>query len=66
MSFYNPDLRQPVIEWFHDLLRYYADYSQSHDVNREQMGLLVSEVVYLHAPELLPDANRQQDEEQGL
>lgn len=42
MAFYNPDLRQPVVEWFHDLLRYYADYSQSHDVDRELMGLLVS------------------------
>ena len=55
MSFYNPDLRQPVIEWFRELLRYYADYSQSHDVDCEQMGLLVSEVTDLHAPELLPE-----------
>ena len=55
MAFYNPDLRQPVVEWFHDLLRYYADYSQSHDVDRELMGLLVSEVTDLHAPELLPE-----------
>ena len=55
MSFYNPDLRQPVIEWFRELLRYYADYSKSHDVDREQMGLLVSEVTDLHAPELLPE-----------
>ena len=54
MAFYNPDLRQPVVEWFRDLLRYYADYSQSHDVDRELMGLLVCEVVDLHAPELLP------------
>ena len=55
MAFYNPDLRQPVIEWFRELLRYYADYSQSHDVDRELMGLLVSEVTDLHAPELLPE-----------
>ena len=55
MAFYNPDLRQPVVEWFRDLLRYYADYSQSHDVDRELMGLLVSEVTDLHAPELLPE-----------
>ena len=55
MSFYNPDLRQPVVGWFRDLLRFYADYSQSHDVDRELMGLLVSEVVDLHAPELLPE-----------
>lgn len=55
MAFYNPDLRQPVIEAFRDLLRYYADYSQSHDVDRELMGLLVCEVTDLHAPELLPE-----------
>lgn len=55
MAFYNPDLRQPVIEWFRELLRYYADYSQSHDVDRELMGLLVSEVTDLHAPELLQE-----------
>ena len=55
MALYNPDLRQPVIEAFRDLLRYYADYSQSHDVDRELMGLLVSEVTDLHAPELLPE-----------
>lgn len=55
MAFYNPDLRQPVVEWFRDLLRYYADYSQSHDVDCELMGLLVCEVVDLHAPELLPE-----------
>ena len=55
MAFYNPDLRQPVVEWFRDLLRYYADYSQLHNVDRELMGLLVSEVVDLHAPELLPE-----------
>ena len=55
MSFYNPDLRQPVIEWFRELLSYYADYSQSHDVDRELMGLLVSEVTDLHASELLPE-----------
>ena len=55
MAFYNPELRQPIVEWFRDLLCYYADYSQSHDVDRELMGLLVSEVVDLHAPELLPE-----------
>ena len=55
MAFYNPDLRQPVVEWFRELLRYYADYSQSHDMDRELMGLLVCEVVDLHAPELLPE-----------
>ena len=55
MAFYNPDLRQPVVEWFRDLLRYYTDYSQKHDVDRELMGLLVSEVTDLHAPELLPE-----------
>ena len=55
MAFYNPDLRQPIVEWFRDLLCYYAAYSQSHDVDRELMGLLVSEVVDLHAPELLPE-----------
>lgn len=55
MAFYNPDLRKPVIEAFRDLLRYYADYSQLHDVDRELMGLLVCEVTDLHAPELLPD-----------
>ena len=55
MAFYNPDLRQPVVEWFRELLQYYADYSQSHDVDRELMGLLVSEVTDLHAPELLPE-----------
>lgn len=55
MAFYNPDLRQPIVEWFRDLLCYYADYSQSYDVDRELMGLLVSEVVDLHAPELLPE-----------
>jgi hypothetical protein len=55
MAFYNPDLRQPVVEGFRELLRYYADYSQSHDVDRELLGLLVSEVTDLHAPELLPE-----------
>ena len=55
MAFYNPDLRQPVVEWFRELLRYYAGYSKSHDVDRELMGLLVSEVTDLHAPELLPE-----------
>ena len=55
MAFYNPDLRQPVIEAFRDLLRHYADYSQSHDVDRELMGLLVCEVTDLPAPELLPE-----------
>jgi hypothetical protein len=55
MAFYNPDLRQSVVEGFRELLRYYTDYSQSHDVDREQMGLLVSEVTDLHAPELLPE-----------
>lgn len=55
MAFYNPHLRQPIVDWFRDLLSYYADYSQSHDVDRELMGLLVSEVVDLHAPELLPE-----------
>lgn len=55
MSFYNPDLRQPVVEWFRELLRFYADYSKSHDVDRELMGLLVSEVTDLHAPELLSE-----------
>ena len=55
MAFYNPDLRQAVIDAFRDLLRYYADYSQSHDVDRELLGLLVSEVTDLHAPELLPE-----------
>ena len=55
MAFYNQDLREPIVEWFRNLLRYYADYSKSHDVDRELMGLLVSEVVDLHAPELLPE-----------
>ena len=55
MAFYNPDLRQPVVEWFRELLRYYAGYCQSHDVDRELMGLLVSEVADLHAPELLQE-----------
>ena len=30
-------------------------YDQKHDVDRELMGLLVSEVTDLHAPELLPE-----------
>ena len=55
MAFYNPELRQPVVKWFRELLRYYTDYSHSHDVDRELMGLLVCEVVDLHAPELLPE-----------
>ena len=55
MAFYNPDLRQPVVEGFRELLRYYADYSQSHDVDHELLGMLVSEVKDLHAPELLPE-----------
>jgi hypothetical protein len=55
MAFYNPDLRQPVVEAFRDLLRYYTDYSHSHNVDRELMGLLVCEVTDLHATELLPE-----------
>jgi hypothetical protein len=55
MAFYNPDLRQSVVEGFRNLLRYYADYSLSHDVDRELMGLLVCEITGLHAPELLPE-----------
>lgn len=55
MAFYNPNLRQPVVEWFRELLSYYTNYCQSHDVDCELMGLLVSEVTDLHAPELLPE-----------
>ena len=55
MAFYNPDLRQSVIAWFRNLLCYYADCSLSQTVDRELMGLLVSEVTDLHAPELLPE-----------
>ena len=55
MAFYNPGLRASVVEAFSELLRYYAEYSQSHEVDCELMGLLVSEVADLHAPELLPD-----------
>ena len=55
MAFYNPDLRQPVVEAFRDLLRYYTDYSHSHNVDRELMGFLVCEVTDLHATELLPE-----------
>lgn len=55
MAFYAPELRPAVVAWFRDVLRHYTLYSQSHDVDGELMGFLVSDVTDLHAPELLPD-----------